>query len=61
MVLLHDWETLCGDGTEEGVCMGVFCVERRGARQGFDEGDAVVGMRGGGVIQADDVDGHPAK
>ena len=49
-MILHYGEALGGDGAEEGIGTGVFCFEGWRAREGFDESDAVVGVRGGGVV-----------
>jgi hypothetical protein len=58
VVGLRDGEALGRDGAEEGVGVGLFCLEWWRAREGFDEGDVVVGMGGGGMIQAEDVYRH---
>jgi hypothetical protein len=58
VVGLRDREALGRNGAEEGVGMGLFCLEGWRAREGFDEGDAVVGMGGWGMVQAKDVYRH---
>lgn len=58
VVAFHDREALGGDGTEEGVGVALFGRQGGGAGEGLDEGDQIVRVRGGGVVQAQDVDGH---
>ena len=47
---LHDGEALRGDGAEKGIGVVVFGEEGWRARERLDEGDAVVGVGGGGVV-----------
>lgn len=58
VVVLHDREALRGNCVEEGVCVGIFSLETWRAGERFDERDPVIWVGGGGVVQAEDVDGH---
>ncbi len=50
VVGFHNGEALGGDGAEERVGVGLFSGEGGGAREGFDEGDEWVGVRGGSGV-----------
>ena len=57
-MLLHDWETLCGDSSKECVSEIERSLVRGWPGQGFDEDDTLIGMCGCLVVQAECVEGH---
>lgn len=50
MVGFHDRKALCGDGVEEGVGMGIVSLEGWWTREGLDEDNAFIRMRGREMI-----------